>query len=117
MRRQDKTRTTCPVCQKKPLAVNYIRNGKIYYRSRCDRCSRLGLAKTPHWSRSGYKKKPHCEKCGFKSKYKEQLHVYHINGRRSDTHPNNLKTICLNCEMDIVRSKTGWVQGDLTPDF
>jgi hypothetical protein len=117
MKVREKIRPTCPVCQKKPCAINLIRSGVTYYRSKCDRCSRLGLAKNPAWMRSGYKKKTYCEKCGFKSKYREQLHVYHINGRRGDTHPTNLKTICLNCELEIVKSKTGWAQGDLVPDF
>ena len=110
-------RSMCPVCQSNLLAINYVKDGKVYYRSKCHRCQRLASTVRPHWMRSGYRKKPNCEKCGFKSKFKEQLTVYHIDGKLSNTHPTNLKTVCKNCEVDIDKSKLGWRIGDLVPDF
>lgn len=110
-------RPICPACQKKFCAVNYVSKGVTHYRSKCDRCIRASNPIRPYWMRAGYRKKPHCEKCGFKAKHKEQLEVYHIDGKRSNNQPMNLKTICKNCAIDVVKSKVGWSQGDLTPDF
>jgi len=113
-------RFLCKICGRKPAAVNYKRNGKTYYRSTCDTCIRKGKklpAPVPNWSLSGYKRKPHCEKCGFKAKYKEQLFVYHLDGNLSNSNPNNLRTICANCQYEVAREGLGWRQGDLVPDF
>lgn len=113
-------RPLCTACQKKPVAVNYRRNNITYYRSRCDTCIRkkkFKAAPKPRWLERGYKKKSACERCGFKAKYKEQLFVYHLDGNLDNTAPINLKTICANCQIEIAKSKLGWVQGDLTPDL
>jgi hypothetical protein len=109
------TKPLCQVCEKKPCAVNYVKKGVVHYRSRCHSCSDKDIKITPRWSRAGYKKKNHCEKCGFRSAYKEQTSVFHIDGNRNNNLPNNLKTICRNCEIEV--QKEGWVQGDLVPDF
>lgn len=113
-------RSLCEACGKKPSAVNYKRNDKTYYRSRCDGCIRKRLKKPvqkPSWIQSGYKKKPSCEKCGFKAKYKEQLFVYYVDGNLNNNHHLNLKTICANCQYEIAKEGLGWAQGDLVPDF
>ena len=113
-------RNLCAVCGKRPVAVNYKRDNKTYYRSRCDSCIRkkkkLPLA-IPLWVSAGYKKKNHCEKCGFKAKYKEQLHVFHIDGALNNVKPGNLKTVCANCQIEVAKEGLSWRQGDLVPDF
>ena len=113
-------RKLCAACGKNPVAINYVRNNKTYYRSRCDSCIRKkkGVhAPVPQWVKSGYKKKPQCERCGFKFKYKEQSCVYHIDGNLNNTSVTNLRTVCANCQIEISKSGLGWIQGDLSPDF
>lgn len=113
-------RPLCSICNKRPVAVNYRRNDTVYYRKKCDSCirkKRLLPAPRPRWLEKGYKKKNLCERCGFKAKYKEQLFVFHIDGNLNNTALSNLKTVCANCQIEIAKSKQGWVQGDLTPDL
>lgn len=115
-----KPRPICKICSKKPVAVNYKREGTTYYRTRCDSCIRKGKklpVPKPNWLLSGYKKKTQCEKCGFASSIKEQFFVYHIDGNLNNTNNGNLKTICANCQIEISKSSLGWAQGDLTPDY
>lgn len=112
-------RPLCIICNKKPVAVNYKTNNRVYFRTKCDSCIRkkkLIPFPKPRWLQKGYKKKSSCERCGFKAKYKEQLFVYHIDGNLNNTALSNLKTICANCQIEINKSKLGWVQGDLVPD-
>lgn len=113
-------RPLCVVCQKKPAAVNYRLAGTTHYRTKCDSCIRKKKflpAPKPRWLEKGYKKKNMCEHCGFKAKYKEQLFVYHLDGNLNNAALTNLKTICANCQIEIAKSKLGWVWGDLTPDL
>jgi len=108
-----------PMCQRcfiKRAEVNYIKNGKRHYRKHCLDC-RKNKRTVPKWFRSGYKKKSMCEKCGFKPKVIEQLTVHHINGNQADVNLLNLKTICINCDVEFTYSLTSWKQGDLVPDF
>lgn len=113
-------RSLCVACGKKPAAVNYKRNNKTYYRSRCDSCIRKKFKKVapkPGWIKAGYRKKVACEKCGFNAKYKEQLFVYYVDGNLNNNHQLNLKTICANCQYEIAKEGLGWAQGDLIPDY
>ena len=113
-------RRICPACNKNQVAVNYKKNDKIYYRTRCDTCIRRNRkepSKIPAWHRAGYKKKSQCEKCGFKSKHSEQFNVFHIDGDLNNCRPNNLKTICANCQRTLQKEGVRWRQGDLRPDF
>jgi len=115
-----KHRPLCAACGKKPAAINYTKDKLTYFRRRCDSCIRKKRSipvPIPQWVKSGYKKKPHCEKCGFKFKYKEQSHVYHIDGNLNNTSISNLKTVCANCQIEISKDGLGWRQGDLVPDF
>jgi len=104
-------------CNKRPVAVNYKKNGKTFYRSKCDQCLRKGTPAKPRWYQSGYRQKSTCEKCGFKATYITQMRVYHIDGDLENCRPNNLKTICANCQIAIQRVGAKWKQGDLSPDF
>jgi hypothetical protein len=112
-------RPLCKNCKKKPAAINYHKDNKTFYRSKCESCARYnGISKgVPRWARHGYEKKSHCEKCGFKSNYSEQFDVYHIDGDLTNCRANNLKTICANCQRIIQKEGNRWRQGDLVPDF
>ena len=114
-------RPQCPICNKRSVAINYIKLGNAHYRSMCDCCARkkaeLPLSRPPAWVLSGYKKKPQCERCGFRAKHEEQLNVFHINGNTQDASWTNLKTVCRNCQIDIQKSKMRWAPGRLQPDL
>ena len=106
-------------CGYRPAAINYKKDGKIYYRKSCDACLHHGKKKwgIPKWYQNGYRQKDQCEKCGFKSLHQEQFNVYHIDGDLSNTLHSNLKTICANCQRVLQKQGVKWKQGDLVPDF
>jgi hypothetical protein len=105
-------RRLCPICHKTPVAINYIKRTKTYYRKCCDQCSSKNAGtriKPLAWVKAGYKKKPHCEHCGFMaSNINIQLNVFHLDGNLKNTAWSNLKTICLNCTPLIYKSKLPW---------
>ena len=113
------SRPLCQCCQSRPRAVAYHKYGRIYYRSLCDRCIRRGkrlpVPKT-RWQQSGYRKKKICDRCGFRSRHDAQLAVYHVDGDLRNTDLRNLKTICLNCAIEITRLDLPWRRGDLEED-
>jgi hypothetical protein len=113
-------RPICPACNQRLCAVNCYRGDKIYYRSRCSVCinkNRKIKVPDPKWKASGYKKKPTCDRCGFRAKYSAQLLVYHVDGNMNNSAVRNLKTVCLNCVVDVKKSDVPWRPGDLEPDF
>lgn len=112
-------RPLCSLCRRNPCAINYYKNNKPYYRKKCGTCSRANAKgkRGPRWFYRGYKKKDYCEKCGFKSKHPEQFDVYHMDGNLDNCRPNNLKTICANCQRILQKTNAKWRQGDLTPDY
>lgn len=87
-------RGTCKMCGIRPRTVNYIKEGKTFYRSICSVC-KPGKDNTnmPQWMFDGYKKLTTCEICNFKSKFTEQLLVIKENKK--------YKTVCLNCQVSI----------------
>lgn len=104
-------------CKRKPCAINYIKNGKTFYRRLCHTCMHKGLRHgIPKWEQSGYTKKSSCDKCGFKCNCTEVFDVYHVDGNLNNCRPTNLKTICANCQRLLYREGISWRQGDLTPD-
>lgn len=107
------------ICGKRPAAINYIKEGKTYYRKKCDTCIRYnGEGKgPPQWFHNGYRIKNSCDKCGFKSIYKEPFNVFHVDGNMNNNRPSNLKTICANCQRILHKEGITWKQGDLKPDF
>jgi hypothetical protein len=112
-------RPVCLSCNQRPRAIAYYRNNQVQYRRLCDYCIKRGKripVPVPRWQQSGYKKKNVCDRCGFKSKYAGQLLVYHIDGNLNHNSVRNLKTVCLNCTVDIKRSDLPWRAGDLEPD-
>ena len=113
-------RPICPVCNQKPRAISYHKNDKIYYRDRCGGCIKKGKKlrqPTPRWQLDGYKKKTTCDRCGFRAKYAAQLRVFHIDGNLNNSAVRNLKTICLNCHIEIEKADVTWRPGDLSPDL
>lgn len=112
-----KIRNLCKVCKKRPVAVNYYKENQVFYRSKCDHCSKKRADGRPAWQKSGYVKKGQCEKCGFTSKHPEQFDVYYIDGDVSNSRYTNLKTVCANCQRILHKLKLPWRQGDLIPDL
>ena len=110
-------RPLCRICGERPVAVNYYKENKAYYRTKCDTCARGSQPAKPRWAQYGYKKKDKCEKCGYSSKYPEQFNVFHIDGNLDNCRPSNLKTVCANCQRVLHREGVRWRQGDLVPDF
>lgn len=104
-------RPLCQQCRQKHAGVNYKRNGKTYYRSKCDTCLRLAKKKKPpkpNWTLSGYKKKMVCDRCGFKARWGKQIVVYYADGDLKNTKQNNLKSICLNCTIEVEKQDIPW---------
>jgi hypothetical protein len=104
-------RLLCPICQHRPVAVNYVKEGKKHYRSRCDQCIRKNKKlkpQAPAWFRFGYRKKECCERCGFNAASGDQLNVFHVDGNLKNNDHNNLKTICLNCTQEVYRGRLPW---------
>jgi len=113
-------RPMCSVCGKQVCAVNYHKDGVPHYRSKCGACHRQGKRKkpfVPRWKQTGYQKKLTCDLCGFKAKYASQTVVFHINGDLNDATITNLRSVCLNCVVEIDKSESPWKQGDLIRDF
>lgn len=104
-------------CGERPRAVNYKKDGRIYYRSLCEICMAKGLYHgVPRWKRSGYKPKNQCEHCGFKSPHREVFRVFHVDGNLDNCRPNNLKTVCCNCAQILGKQGIAWRRGDLIAD-
>jgi hypothetical protein len=110
-------RKLCGKCNKRPIAVNYYKNGKVFYRSKCDHCARGFASEEPLWKQSNYEKKSMCDRCGFKSPHEETFNVFHVDGNLTNCRHSNLKTVCANCQRLLHKEGIKWRQGDLTADF
>lgn len=114
-------RPFCQLCGLNQAAVNCKVKNKTYYRKICDSCIRKGKKLKPLppiWYKSGYRKKHICDRCGFRAKFTEkQMTVYHLDGNLKNVLLTNLKTICLNCSVELSYSNTAWRQASITPDF
>ena len=110
-------RKLCKKCQKRPVAVNYYKEGKTFYRSVCDHCSRGRADGNPLWVLRGYVKKSVCDKCGLKSPHQEVFNVFFVDGDLTNCRYTNLKTVCANCQRTLQKEGVKWKQGDLRPDF
>lgn len=112
-------RPNCKSCNQRLCAVNYIRDGATHYRSQCEYCIKRGRRikpPEPRWKTTGYKKKPTCDRCGFRAKYAVQLMVYHMDSNLNNSNLRNLKTVCQNCAIELKKSDSIWMPGDLEPD-
>lgn len=113
-------RPLCAVCNQTPAAVNYIKHGHYHYRKMCDTCIRNGkkIKLVPAWYRAGYRKQAVCDKCGFRAKFPDkQMTVYHVDGNLKNTGTLNLKSVCLNCRIEIAHSRLPWRESPIIPDF
>lgn len=110
-------RNLCKECRQRPVAINYYKEGKPFYRSRCDHCSKGRKDGKALWGLAGYTKKAVCDKCGFKSTFPEVFDVFHVDGDLTNCRFTNLKTVCANCQRFLHREGIKWRQGDLKPDF
>lgn len=105
-------------CGSRPRAINYYKNGKVFYRKHCEVCLTNGLYHgIPRWKRSGYKMKNQCDKCGFRSPHREIFRVFHVDGNLNNCRANNLKTVCSNCRQILSKEGISWKQGDLVADL
>lgn len=114
----NENRPLCIECRIKPAGINYWKNGKAYFRKKCDSCIRQpSHERSKPWERAGYKLKDQCEKCGYKSNHAEQFNVFHIDGDLTNCKIKNLKTVCANCQRILHKENIRWKQGDLIPDM
>lgn len=112
-------RPLCKVCNKNLRAPAYYRNGKRYFRSKCNSCIQKNKSlkpPEPRWKGSGYKKKATCDLCGFKSSYSSQIMVFHIDGDLNNNELVNLRSICLCCIEVVKRRHISWRVGDIEVD-
>ncbi len=114
-------RPYCSICNQNLAAINYISNGKTRYRKTCYYCNKKGKktkTQVPAWFKAGYRKRSVCDKCGFVSKLPEkQISVFYVDGNLKNNNTVNLKSVCLNCRVEISQSKGAWKQSPITPDF
>jgi len=112
-------RPICKACNHRYAAVNYVKKGTTFYRTKCDSCIRKNRKvkpAIPKWAKSGYQKKSVCERCGFRAKSNQQTLVYHLDGNLNNCALNNLRTICLNCSVEVMQLDLPWKVGDLEED-
>jgi len=105
------SRPLCSTCNKRFAAVNRHVKGKIYYRKQCDSCLRRNRQQkppTPKWAESGYTQKVVCDRCRFRAKSLKQTIVYHLDGNLNNCNLNNLRTVCLNCSIEVVDLQLPW---------
>jgi hypothetical protein len=112
-------RPICDACNKRFAAINRYFKGKIYYRKKCDSCIRKGRETkllVPKWSLAGYKQKTQCDRCGFRAKSLKQTVVYHLDKDLNNCNLNNLRTVCLNCSVEVMQLELPFTKGDLLED-
>jgi hypothetical protein len=112
-KRASDRRPICKSCSQRHVGINYKRNGKTYYRSKCDSCIREAKKNkpaVPNWARGGYKKKMECDLCHFKARWGKQIIVYYVDGDLKSTQLNNLKSICLNCAVVVEKQDMPWAK-------
>ena len=107
------------ICGQRPAAINYRKDGKTYYRKKCERCLRNGVEsrRFRYGSNVDMKRKVFVKSVGLNQSITEQFNVFHIDGDLNNCRPNNLKTICANCQRITQKEGVRWKQGDLRPDF
>ena len=109
-------RKLCRACEERPVGINYYKEGKPFYRSKCDHCAKGRKKESPLWATLGYQKKNACDRCGYSSKYSQQFNVFYADGDPKNCRFSNLKTVCANCQRILHDLKLPWRRGDLIPD-
>jgi len=113
-------RPLCKICKTRPCAVNYHSGDRIYYRSRCERCwkqKRQQAYSKPAWQLRGYQKKNTCDRCGYRNNISQVFGVCCVDGDLKNTQPNNLRTVCANCQILMSVSNQSWQNADLISDY
>ena len=99
------TLKNCKACNKHPVTVNYVRNGKTYYRKICYYCTKeKKQAKhqiNQQLKKSGYRKKITCDRCRFVSKTPDQIKIHFRDGNLYNASLNNLRSYCINCIIEV----------------
>ena len=114
------TRPLCQTCNLNVCAINYHSNDKVRYRRQCESCLKKSkkIKQVPAWYRTGYRKKTACEKCGFRARYPDrQMTVFYLDGNLKNNNEFNLKTVCLNCRVELQQSGSAWRESPIIPDF
>lgn len=109
-------RKLCKSCEERPVGINYYKEGKSFYRTKCDHCAKGRKKERPLWAALGYQKKNICDRCGYDSKYPQQFNVFYVDGDPKNCRFSNLKTVCANCQRILHELKLPWRRGDLIPD-
>jgi hypothetical protein len=105
------------ICGYRFAAINYVKNGKTYYRKKCDICIKHGVyTGIPLWYRDGYRIKNKCDYCGYASKHREQFDVYFVDQNMKNTRLVNLRCVCANCQRILAKEGKNWSKG-ARPDF
>jgi glutaredoxin len=99
------TQNICKSCNTHPVTVNYVRNGKTYYRSICYYCTKEKKKARSQikqlLKKSGYRKKAVCDRCNFVSKTLDQIKVHYRDGNLYNVSSNNLRSYCINCVIEV----------------
>ena len=110
----------CENCDKNSATVNYIRNGKTYYRKLCYHCNKIKKSDldltVQLLKKSGYKKKTVCDRCGFKSKTPKQIEIYYRDNNKLNVSLSNIRSFCVNCVIEITENPNIKIQ-DLLADY
>ena len=95
----------CQICNEQPVTVNYVRNGKTYYRKLCYYCIKEKKQKKKQaillLKKSGYKKKTICDRCNFVSKTPDQIKIHFKDRNPYNVLSNNLRSYCINCIIEV----------------
>lgn len=95
----------CNSCNKHPVAVNYTRKGKTYYRKICYYCIKAKKNSKDQavqlLKKSGYKKKTVCDRCGFVAKTPEQIRIHFRDNNKYNVSLNNIRSYCVNCVIEV----------------
>lgn len=99
------TNKKCESCKEHPVTVNYVRNGRTYYRKVCYYCIKKKKQNKDQaiqlLKKSGYKKKTVCDRCGFKSKTLDQIKIHFRDQNPYNVSLTNLRSYCVNCIIEI----------------
>lgn len=114
------TKQVCNICRSNPATVNYVRNGKTYYRKTCYHCNKKKKTNNEMpaqlLKKSGYKKKTICDRCGFKSKTSAQMTIYYKDNNTFNVSLSNLRTYCANCLIEITTNPSS-AKKDIIADY
>lgn len=99
------TSKKCESCREHPVTVNYVRNGRTYYRKVCYYCIKKKKQSkdqaTQLLKKSGYKKKTICDRCGFKSKTPTQIKIHFRDQNVYNVSLSNIRSYCINCIVEV----------------